>query len=189
VPTISSTPVTNTGGTRVGTITAVDGSGPATVDLPATARQNAIVHARFGGAGAFIVTGVNAAGHATSVLAQSAGPYDGSFPVGLADPLANPTTGLHIATDGTWHLDIGQATLAPELTNPGVSGHGDAVLSYRGPRTTAHILYPGTSPFAVSVYANGAITRLASAVGPYDRTITLPAGPALYRSRPTGIGR
>jgi hypothetical protein len=178
VPTISSTPVTNTGGTRVGTLTAVDGSGPATVDLPASARQNAIVHAQFGGAGAFIVTGVNASGHDTEVLAQSVGPYDGSFAVGLAAPRANPTTGLRIAADGAWHLDIGEATLAPELSNAGVSGHGDAVLSYRGPETTAHIIYPGTSPFAISVFANGAITHLASTVGPYDKKITLPAGPA-----------
>ena len=178
VPTTATTPVTSTGGTRVGTLTAIDGNGPATVDLPASARPTAIVHAQYEGNDAFIVSGVNAAGRDTAVLAQSVGPYDGSFPVGFVDPVKNPTTALRVDTTGAWHLDITEAKFAPELSGGGVSGHGDAVLSYRGPQTPAHVIYPGTSPFAISTYANGQVTRLASAVGPYDRKITLPAGPA-----------
>src|SRR6201999_4093515 len=122
-----------------------------TVDLPASARPTAIVHAQYDGKGAFVVSAVNAGGRDIAVLAPSLGPYDGSFPVGFVDPRENPTTALRVDTTGAWHLDITEPKFAPELTGGGVSGHGDAVLSYQGPATTAHVLYPGTSPFAISV--------------------------------------
>src|SRR3954451_13393597 len=178
VPTTATTPVTSAGGTRVGTLTAIDGNGPALVDLPADARPTAIVHAQYQGNGAFIISGANAAGHDTTVLAQSVGPYDGSFPVWFGDSAQNPTTALRVDTTGAWHLDVTDAKFAPELSGAGVSGQGDAVLAYRGPETPAHVIYPGTSPFAISIYANGQVSRLAGAVGPYDRKIALPAGPA-----------
>jgi hypothetical protein len=176
--TITSTPVTSTGGARIGTVTAVTGTGPATVALPATAGHTAIVHAQYDGDGAFVVSSVNAQGQHLAVLAQSLGSYDGTFPVGFVDQRDNPTASLRVEATGPWHLDIANATLAPELTGAGVSGHGDAVLSYKGPAVTAHVIYPGTSAFEVSTYAGGAVTHLAAAVGPYDRRITLPAGPA-----------
>ena len=159
-------------------MTAVDGTGPATVALPASAGPTAIVHAQYRGNDAFVVRSVDAQGDDIAVLAQSLGPYDGTFGVGFVDRRTDPTTGLRVDTTGPWHLDIADASLAPELTGAGVSGHGDAVLAYKGPETTAHVIYPGTSAFAISTYAGGTYSVLARAVGPYDRQITLPAGPA-----------
>jgi hypothetical protein len=55
---------------------------------------------------------------------------------------------------------------------------GDAVLSYTGPPVPTAVSYPGTSTFTIQTYAHGAVDVLTNAVGPYDRLITLPAGPA-----------
>jgi hypothetical protein len=171
--------VTTKSGAAVGTVTAVDGNGPATVALPPTAGPTAIVHAQYDGDSTFGVSSVNAQDEHIAVLAQSRGSYDGTFPVGFVEQRGNPTAALEIEATGPWHLDIASATLAPELTGAGVSGHGDAVLAYKGAKVGAHVISPGTSGFSISTFANGNTTMVAGAVGPYDGRITLPAGPAL----------
>ena len=71
-------------------------------------------------------------------------------------------------------------------TGRGVSGKGDAVLSYTGPAVSAHVIYPATSAFQVSAFANGAVSILVRTVGPYDGRIRLPAGPAFISVTATG---
>lgn len=177
-PKVTKTPVTSAGGAVVGTVTAVEGDGPATIALPPEARPTALVHARYTGDGTFVVSSVNAQGGHLAVLAQSLGSYDGTFPVGFVDESGNPATGLRVETTGPWHLDIGEPSLARELPAGGVSGRGDVVLSYRGPKVSAHVIYAGTSAFSISTFAHGAVSMLVSTAGPYDGRITLPAGPA-----------
>ena len=123
------------------------------------------------------------------MLAQSLGSYDGTFPVGFVDQHDNPATGLRVEAAGAWHLDIGPATLAPKLTGAGISGHGDAVLLYEGPKVGAHVVYPGTSAFAITTFANGVVSMLASAVGPTTGGSPSRPGRHSYRSRPTENGR
>jgi hypothetical protein len=171
------TPITAVGGAALGTLTAVDGRNTSTVPLPDGVGSTAIVHARYTGTANFQATSVDAAGLEIAVLARSVGSYDGTFPVGFVNQKANPVAGIRVVTTGAWHLDIGGAALAPPLTAPGVSGVGDAVLGYTGPQVRAHVTYPGTSAFQVSVFANGAVRILVHTSGPYDGRIQLPAGP------------
>jgi hypothetical protein len=177
-PKITSTPVTNAAGAAIGTVTAVDGTGNATVTLPASARPTAIVHAQYSGTGAFVVNSVDARGEHIAVLAQSLGAYDGTFAVGFVDQRANPTVALRVLTTGPWHLDIADAKLAPPLSGAGITGHGDAVLAYTGPAVTAHVVAGGASPFVISTYTGGEYIEVVRTVGPYDSRISLPAGPA-----------
>ena len=178
-PKITSKVVTDAGGAVLGHLTAVDGAGPATVTMPASVGTPAIAHAQYTGNGAFAVSSVNARGDHLSVLAESLGSYDGTFPVGFLDEPANPTAALRVVATGPWHLDIAEAKLAPKLTGSGVSGRGDAVLAYdTGPKVRAHVIYPGTGAFSISTYAHGLVSMLERTVGPYDGYVTLPAAPA-----------
>ena len=104
--------------------------------------------------------------------------YDGTFPVGFVDQANHPTTALLVETTGPWHLDLANPSVAPELKGAGVSGHGDAVLSYRGPATSARMIYANTSELAVSTFGGGVVTMLVKTVGPFTGSIALPAGPA-----------
>jgi len=172
------TPITAVGGAALGTLTAVDGRNTSSVPLPDGVGSTAIVHARYTGTANFQVTSVDAAGNELAVVARSVGSYDGTFPVGFINQKANPVAGIRVVTTGPWHLDIGGAALAPPLSGRGVSGTGDAVLGYTGPKVTAHVNYPGTSELLISAFANGAVHILVHTVGPYDGRIQIPAGPA-----------
>src|SRR5947208_12400935 len=114
-------------------VVAIDGVGAKVVPLPSSLSPPEIVHARFSGDGTFVVNRQVASGTDSGILAVSNGQYDGTFPVGFVDPRNAPTTALDIEANGPWHLDIAPAALAPRLTT-GVSGSGDAVLAYNGPR-------------------------------------------------------
>ena len=162
----------------LGTVTNVDGNGPATVPIPAAVGLPALVHAHYSGKSSFVVSSVNASGQHLAVLARSLGSYDGTFAVGFVEQRGNPTAALRVVTIGPWHLDIAKPVFAPTLSGSGVSGHGDAVLAYKGPEVEAHVIYRGAAGFTVATYAGGVVTMLVSTVGPYDGKITLPAGPA-----------
>ena len=160
-------------------ITKVDGTGAATVPLPASAGLPAIVHAQYDGAAKFVVTAVDAAGHYLSIAAQSLGKYDGTFPLGFVDQHNDPTGGLSVATTGPWHLDI--AVGRPRgPAGPAGACPGTATPCSRtpGPATSAEVSYPGKSTFTIETFAGGVVNVLTNAVGPYDRQIALPAGPA-----------
>ena len=174
-PVITTTPVTRAGGAVAGTLESVDGRGGATIRLPAIIGRPAIVHAQHDGAGPFTVTAIDARGVALGVVAQSTGSYSGTFPIGFVDETGRPTTGLTVTTDDAWHLDISQARLAPPLTAPGVAGHGDAVLAYRGPAVTAHVTASGTTPFTIHTYDRGVAALVTNTHGPYDARVPLPA--------------
>jgi hypothetical protein len=174
-PTITTNTVPDTPGR---TVTAVDGDGPATFAIPAAVGVPAIVHAQYDGAASFVVTALDARGEQIGVLASSLGAYDGTFPVGFVEASAFPTAQLHVETTGRWHLDLADPALAPELTAPGVSGTGDAVLAYTGPPRTARFSFAGSAPFRVDTYSRGQVTIVARAVGPHEGDIALPAGPA-----------
>jgi len=177
-PTLTTTPVTDAQGHVTAVVTSVEGNGNATIPLPPAVSLPAIVHAQYGGHAKFVVTNVDGFGKYLSILAQSVGAYDGTFPLGFVDQHNDPTGGLTVATTGPWHLDIAGAGLAPALPAGGISGRGDAVLSYTGPSARAQVSYPGTSTFTIETFAGGTVNVLASAVGPYHRSIALPAGPA-----------
>ncbi len=185
-PKVTTTPVTNAGGASVGTITAVEGTGNATVMLPASARPTAIVHAQYRGTGAFIVSSVTAQGEHIAVLAQSLGAYEGTFAVGFVDARGKPTAGLSVRATGAWHLDIADPKLAPSLTGSGVSGHGDTVLAYTGPAVNAHVVAASASPLVIAAYTGGEYTELVRTVGPFDGKVGLPAGPAFISVTATG---
>lgn len=172
------TPVTDSNGDLLGVVAAIDGDGDATVSLPPNVGLPAIVHAQYRGVAKFVVTAVDANGRFLSIVAQSLGNYDGTFPVGFVDQHNAPTRGLSVATTGRWHLDITEATFAPRLPRPGVSGLGDAVLSYTGPAVRALVTYPGTSTLTIETFANGVVNVLTDAAGPVRRLIVLPSGPA-----------
>lgn len=176
-PTFSITHITGATG-AVTDYASVAGSGSAQVAIPAGVGVPAIAHAKYGGTGSFTVSGLDAQGHHLAVLATSLGSYDGTFPVGFVGQANHPTTMLAVETTGPWHLDLANPVVAPELRGAGVSGHGDAVLSYRGPATSAHFSYPGTSELTVSTFGGGRVTMLVKTVGPLDGPIALPAGPA-----------
>ena len=170
--------MTSPGGLVTAVVAKVDGSGNGRVELPPSVGLPAIVHAQYGGTAKFVVTAVDARGRYLSIVAQSVGSYDGTFPVGFVDQHDAPTRSLNVATTGPWHLDIAPARFAPRLVPPGVGGHGDVVLSYTGPTVRALVNYPGTATFTLQTYAGGVVKVLSNAVGPYRRQIVLPAGPA-----------
>jgi hypothetical protein len=185
-PTITIKPVRDQRGKAAGIIASVDGRGNATVRIPARIGVPAIVHAQHDGGGRFVVTATDAAGHPLGTPAQSLGTYSGTFPVGFVDQAGVPTTALEIQTGDAWHLDIAHAVLAPALTGAGVSGHGDAVLSYAGPAVTAHVTASAATPFTIRTFERGATSVLAATIGPYDARITLPEGPAFVSVTTTG---
>jgi hypothetical protein len=175
--TISTMPVSGPTGV-VAVVTSVNGRGPATIALPASVGRPAMVHAQYGGTGRFVVNALDAQKQHLAVLAASVGAYTGTFPVGFVDPANRPTAFVRVITTGPWHLDIANPVLAPVLSGSGVSGHGDALLLYKGPSVAAHVTYPGITDFIVHAFDNGAESVLVSELGPVDRQITLPAGPA-----------
>ncbi|MGO9875585.1 MAG: hypothetical protein ACLPVY_17515 [Acidimicrobiia bacterium] len=177
-PTVVTTPVTDSNGDVLGVVAAIDGDGDATVSLPPNVGLPAIVHAQYRGSAKFVVTAVDTNGRFLSIAAQSLGSYDGTFPVGFVDQHNAPTGGLSVATTGRWHLDITEASFAPRLPRPGVSGLGDAVLSYTGPTVRALVTFAGTSTFTIETFANGVVNVLTDAAGPVRRLIVLPPGPA-----------
>jgi len=170
--------LTDRRGHLIGVVATVEGNGNATVALPASVGLPAIVHAQYSSAGKFVVTAVDPQGHFLSILAQSFGNYDGTFPVGFVDQHNAPTRSLSMAAGGSWRLDVTEARFAPRLAGAGVNGVGDAVVSYTGPQVTAVVDDPGTSTFTVETFAHGVVDVLTDAVGPFQRQITLPAGPA-----------
>jgi hypothetical protein len=180
-PTITTKPLTDRTGHLVGVVASIQGDGDATVALPASVGVPAIVHAQYNGAGKFVVAAGDAHGHFLSIAAQSFGNYDGTFPVGFVDQHNAPTGSLNVAAAGAWRLDVTEARFAPRLAGAGVNGVGDAVMSYTGRPVPALVDYPGTSTFTIQTFcscAHGVVDVLANAVGPYQRLITLPAGPA-----------
>ena len=185
-PTITTPPVTAPGGKVVAIIAAVDGTDTTTMPIPANVGRPAIIHAKYDGAASFVVRALDAGGRRIATLARSLGPYDGTFPVGFVNQSGNPVASLQVDTTGPWHLDITKPVLAPELSGRGVSGHGDAVLAYKGPAVSARITFAAPSAFAVNVFGNGAVTMLVSTVGPYNGTVAIPAGPALISVTATG---
>jgi hypothetical protein len=103
------------------------------------------------------------------------GQYDGTFPVGFVDTRGQPTTALDIQAEGPWHLDIAPAALAPRLTN-GVSGSGDAVLTYSGPKARFRVRHTAKEPFVLRTF--GASELQFARVGEtVDSLVTLPKGP------------
>jgi hypothetical protein len=185
-PKITTTPITRPGGAVAGTLTSIDGRGNATIRLPPKVGRPAIVHAQHDGGGQFTVTAIDSSGSSLGVVAQSVGAYGGTFPIGFVDEAGHPTTGLTVATDDAWHLDITQAVLAPQLTGSGVAGHGDTVLSYRGPAVAAHVVSSGATPFTIHTYEKGVAALVVNTIGPYDARITLPKGPAFISVTATG---
>ena len=176
VPVSSTKPIPGPTGV-LGFLTSVDGAGPATVAIPAAAGRPVIVHAQYDGADKFEVDAVDPHGRQLAILATSLGPYLGSFPVGFVDRPDDPTAALRVTTTGAWHLDIANAVVAPPLSGRGESGHGDAVMVYKGPAVTTHLRYAGTAAFIVDVFDNGAQRVLVRTIGPYDGSVALPAGP------------
>jgi len=173
--------VTDRSGHLLGVVVSVEGDGDATVALPASVGLPAIVHGQYSGAGKFVVTAVGAHGQFLSIVAQGFGNYDGTFPVGFVDQHNAPAQSLDVAGAGPWHLDVTEARFAPRLAGAGVSGVGDAVLSYTGPQVAAAVSYSGSSTFTIQTFcscAHGVVDVLTNAVGPYQRQITLPPGPA-----------
>ena len=185
-PQITTTPVTRPGGAVVGSLTSVEGRGNATIRLPASVGRPAIVHAQHDGGGQFTVTAIDAGDSPLGILVQTVGAYGGTVPIGFVDVAGHPTTGLTVTTDDAWHLDIAQAVLAPTLSPPGLSGHGDTVLSYRGPAVQARVTASGRTPFTIHTYERGASALAVNVVGPYDARITLPAGPVFVSVTATG---
>ena len=145
-PTITTTPVTAAGGKVVAIIAAVDGTDTTTMPIPANVGRPAIVHAKYDGAASFVIRALDARGRRIATLARSLGPYDGTFPVGFVNQSGNPVASLQVDTTGPWHLDITKPVLAPELSGRGVSGHGDAVLAYKGPAVSAQSPTPRPPP-------------------------------------------
>jgi hypothetical protein len=169
------------------TVVPLAGSGDRTVGLPGELPLPLLVHARYEGAQSFVVSGVDASGNATQVFASALGKYNGTFAVGFVDACATPTSALHVATTGPWHLDFANAKLAPKYDNAkGIAGKGDAVLSHLGARTPVRIAYAGTQSSDPKVRAHDAFTfrifgakgpeLLAQSKGPYTGTVVLPVG-------------
>jgi hypothetical protein len=154
-------------------VASVDGDGRQLVVIPASVGVPAIVHARYAGSGSFVATGVDGHGADTKVLAVSLGGYDGTFPVGFDDA----AVAVRVQAAGPWHLDMADAASAPRL-GTGVSGTGDAVLSYVGPPRRVLLEHPEATRFVLRIYAQDDITVLADREGPYREEVDLPAGPA-----------
>jgi hypothetical protein len=170
------------------TVVPLDGVGDRSVGLPGELPLPLLVHARYDGAQSFVVTGLDASGNPTGVFASALGRYNGTFAVGFVDTCAKPTTALHVAATGKWHLDVANAKLAPRYDNAkGVRGKGDAVLSYVGVRRRVRITYAGTTSadpklrksdaFAVRTFGAKGLGLLAQSIGPYSDTVVLGAGP------------
>jgi hypothetical protein len=165
-------------------VVTIKGSGALTVPLPASVPLPAIVHAHHDGKLAFIVSGIDAFGQRTTVLASACGFYDGTFAVGFVEA-SNPTARLRIDTHGPWRIDIGRAALAPPLGN-GQAGVGDSVLSYAGPATTVHLVFRAKARLIVNVYEHGGLLPLVDTKGPYDGPISLLSGPLFIAVITTG---
>jgi hypothetical protein len=163
----------------------IKGVGDRTVALPAAVARPAIVHAHHDDKGSFVISGLDSLARRTAVLVSSLGPYDGTFPVGFVDRADKPTVSLRIVTRGPWQIDIGSALLAPALGR-GRAGLGDAVVTYQGPPTTAHLIYRGRSTLIVNMYENGGLIPLVHTTGPYDGPISLVTGPAFITVTTTG---
>jgi hypothetical protein len=159
-------------------VVSVQGSGDATVALPASVGQPALLHARYRGSSTFVVRALDANGDDVSVLVNSLGNYEGTVPVGFVNATGLVTTQLHVSTTGPWHLDLAPPSLAPTLAPPGVSGTGDAVLAYQGAGVTAHVEIVERAPFEIETFSRGAVTILAHRKGPFSGDVALPAGPA-----------
>jgi hypothetical protein len=170
------------------TVVPLSGVGDRNVGLPGELPLPLLVHARHDGPESFVVSGVDASGNATQVFASALGKYDGTFAVGFVDACANPTTALHVAATGKWHLDFANAKLAPKYDNAkGVKGKGDAVLSYIGARTSVRITYAGTTStdprlrksdaFAVRTFGAKGPGLLVQSIGFSTGTVVLAAGP------------
>jgi hypothetical protein len=156
-------------------VVTIRGVGGLTVPLPVAVPLPAIVHAHHDGKSAFIVSGIDAFGQRTTILASARGFYDGTFAVGFVEE-STPTARLRIDTHGPWQIDIGRAALAPPLGN-GQAGVGDSVLSYGGPATTVHLIFRAKSRLIVNVYEHGGLVPLVDTTGPYDGPISLLSGP------------
>jgi hypothetical protein len=163
----------------------ISGIGALTVPLPASVPLPAIVHAHHNGKSAFVVSGIDAFGQRTTILASARGFYDGTFAVGFVVEAGTPTARLRIDTHGPWRIDIGRAALAPPLGN-GQAGAGDSVLSYGGPATTVHLVFRAKSRLIVNVYEHGGLVPLVDTKGPYDGPISLLSGPLFIAVMTTG---
>jgi hypothetical protein len=181
---VPAAPSTTTVSTADGIVT-IKGSGDVTVPLPSSVALPAIVHAHYAGTKIFLVSAVDAVGRRISVLANSLGSYEGTFPVGFVDQAAKPTRSLRVDTTGPWQLDIGSATKAHDL-GAGLAGFGDTVLAYTGKATTAHLVYGGPGTLVVNMYENGGLIPLVHTKGAYDGPISLIAGPAFITVTTTG---
>lgn len=179
-PASTSTIVSNANG-----VVTIKGRGSRAVALPAAVPLPAIVHAEHAGKSSFAISGLDATGRRTSVLATSLGTYDGTFPVGFVGQRGDPVVALRVSTRGTWQIDVGSALLAPQL-GAGRSGVGDTVLAYDGPGATAHLTYGGRARLVVNMYDNGGLIPLVATTGPYDGPISLVAGPAFISVTTTG---
>jgi len=166
-------------------VVGIDGNGPKVVALPSTLSLPEIVHARYSGSGNFVVKSRSANGTDTGILAVANGQYDGTFPVGFVDARGAPTTALDIEASGPWHLDIAPAALAPRL-NAGVSGSGDAVLAYDGPRARFRVRHAAKMPFVLRTF--GATDLRFARVGEsIDTPVDIPAGPLFVAVTSPGI--
>jgi len=170
------------------TVVPIDGTDERTIGLPGELPLPLLVHAHHDGPDSFVVSGVDATGKATQVFASTLGKYDGTFAVGFVDACATPTSALHVATKGKWHLDFANAKLAPRFeSTTGIAGTGDALLSYLGPSASLRITYAGTRStepslrshdvFTVATYGAKGPHLLVQANGAYHGTVALPAGP------------
>jgi len=150
----------------------IDGRGDRLVDVPVGVALPAIVHARYTGPGGLTIESVYARGRAIPIV-TSPGAYDGTFPLGFIAPV----TGMHVKAAGPWHLDVANASLAPEFST-GIAGHGDAVLTYTGAKADKLVTHSGRSRFILRIYSNEGPHVLVDDTAPRTEKTTLPAGPA-----------
>ena len=184
----ASEPSTTTTSTTVkdsGPVVGIDGDGAKVVALPSSLTLPEIVHARYTGGGSFVVKSRGAKGTDTGILAVASGEYDGTFPVGFVDARGAPTTALDIQASGPWHLDVAPASLAPRL-NSGVSGTGDAVLAYDGPKARFRIRHAAKVPFVLRTFGATDL-RFARVGDSVDTPVDIPAGPLFVAVTSSGV--
>jgi hypothetical protein len=152
---------------------AVTRSGRGDAELPISRpdgdRRPTILYATHQGA-AFRVTA------GATVLVDAAGPYEGYTLIS-----AGSSDTLHIHADGPWRIEYRPTRLAKTWDGAAQLGRGDQVLRYTGPARDLHLEYTGQGSFAVrsSAIDGGAPHPITMAVGPYQGTFRLGAGPVL----------
>lgn len=157
------------------------GNGDAVINIakPDGSRSVAAVQSSYGGAGNFIVWGLDSAYGNTDLLANAIGSYSGTALLDESDR-GSRTTWLEITAEGPWTITVKSTKVLPAYgAGRAVSGRGDTVFRYTGGRSTRHFTHSGRSNFVVWSYAgSGVDDLLVNRIGRYSGRVRYP-GPGL----------